>query len=570
MMRRTWIAALVCVAALLAHSQDLPPADRLLFADGLYSRGLYEMAAKEYRSFIETATPDESLLMSARFRLGECLRQTGDVRGADREYAAVFNGPPDGEFRFRAGYRRAEVFAEVGHDAAASDLYKAVLDAGAKGAIASAAAYQRGLLLLKAGAVADGVGALRHAAELAPESETAVYALLKLGELHADAKAEAKGDGAALAIGFYDRAAGLTSAPPRAAAEALFQSGDLSFRRSDHSRAAETMSKLLKRYPEDARAGDARFRLAWAEYHRGRFGAALAAAAAGAEEEGGRRADWLYLRANCQRQLAKADEAVATYRELLAKHAGGGREGLVRYEMALVEYRRGRFREALDALAPAKVPPEQEKEALWIKADSHAGIGETDSAVECYRALVREFPDSDMAPHAMYRLAHYFQSKSRHAEAAGQYRELADRFPKHELADKALFACGVSLELAGRDSDAVAAWTGLLDGYPKSALVEESMYRKAMGELRLKRGGQAEETLRGAMKLFPGGKFAGDVAFWLGIRAMERGNGAPEAEAMFRRALEIKPEGELADEARFRLALALRKLGREAEAGDIL
>jgi len=55
------------------------------------------------------------------------------------------------------------------------------------------------------------------------------------------------------------------------------------------------------------------------------------------------KAEWLYLKANCERQLLKHEAAVGTYTELLKVHSAGRFANAGRYEKALTFYKRGMF-----------------------------------------------------------------------------------------------------------------------------------------------------------------------------------------------------------------------------------
>src|SRR6185503_1056110 len=67
-------------------------------ANGLLSRGLYELAAKEYRSFLE-AHPDHPKAASARYGLGVALHRSGKREEALASLAAI---QPASNFEFAA------------------------------------------------------------------------------------------------------------------------------------------------------------------------------------------------------------------------------------------------------------------------------------------------------------------------------------------------------------------------------------------------------------------------------------------------------------------------------------
>ena len=89
MMRRSvhsprLLGACVLVAGLAIAAAAEPP-EQMDFADGLFSRGLYDMAAAEYRSLIES-NPAFDGRDAALFRLAECHRNLGSKVDAERVY----------------------------------------------------------------------------------------------------------------------------------------------------------------------------------------------------------------------------------------------------------------------------------------------------------------------------------------------------------------------------------------------------------------------------------------------------------------------------------------------------
>ena len=79
------VASLLLVPPLLGGT--LTEAERLQFADGLYARGMYEHAAKEYEAFLNDF-PKSAKLDVVHYRLGESYRELGNVTAADKEFKA--------------------------------------------------------------------------------------------------------------------------------------------------------------------------------------------------------------------------------------------------------------------------------------------------------------------------------------------------------------------------------------------------------------------------------------------------------------------------------------------------
>jgi len=60
-------------------------AERLQLADGLYSRGMYRLAAREYEAFL-LEFPDSKKIDVVLFRMGESYRQEGRHVEAEKAF----------------------------------------------------------------------------------------------------------------------------------------------------------------------------------------------------------------------------------------------------------------------------------------------------------------------------------------------------------------------------------------------------------------------------------------------------------------------------------------------------
>ncbi len=100
-------------------------------------------------------------------------------------------------------------------------------------------------------------------------------------------------------------------------------------------------------------------------------------------------------------------------------------------------------------------------------------------AINSYEALVKEYPNSDLAPDALYQLAVIYQNKMDKTlsekeclqKSVDTYREIYDKYPKSKNAAKALFMSGFLLanELHNYDK-ATETYNLFLQKYPNHDL----------------------------------------------------------------------------------------------------
>lgn len=557
--RRGWACAIFLTAL---SALALMPDEQLQLADGLFLRGLYDMALREYQVLV-SEMPDHPRLDAALFRIGECKRELGDPRAAEEFYQRVAREHPDSPFRFRADLRRAELYVEEGKDAEAVPLLQSLTGAKPPPEIEAAALYALGRSLERLDRGAEAEAALRQVVERHTESGYFSVAAMALA-----ARLAGQPDLAKDAELLYRRAA--EKAPtPQAAAEALFQVAETAFRRQAWADSAAAYDRLFKEHPGDARAAEARLQAAWAYHHAGRYadGCALAETAlkagAGTDE-----ADWLYLRANCERQLLKHDEAVRTYAQLIERFPEHPSMAAAAYEQALILFKQEKYAAAVAAAERIAGEGPLQKDAFWLLAESCAALGQSDKAVQYYRLVRDRYPTSEQAPVAAFRLGRLLQERGDYVEASTVFRHLATQFSNHALVPDALFGSGYCRSELKQPAEALTDWSALLTRFPTNRHAPEAFYQKAMAEIQVGRQADALKTFADLLKAFPKSSKTADARYWSGV-LLEQAGDLPSAERELRAALEIAGAERKAN-VQYRLAAVLHKAGKYAEAADLL
>lgn len=543
----------------------LSEAEQLQFADGLYSRGMWETALKEYQAYL-VQNPRQAATDAVTYRLGECLRALGRTNEADQAYQRVFEDFPESEYHYRAGLRRAEFMEQAGRESDQIRLLTTLLKGAPAPELGAACQFALGVAHEKQGKTSEAAEAYDAVLVKYSGTQLVPYAALALAGI------DRRGDGKRAAL-LYGLAAA-TPGTPRLGAEALFQLGDFCYARKDYEAAAQAYEKLASRYPQDERVAQSRLQQAWSLYNAHRFAEALKLC--GQETEGGaagsgKRLEWLYLKANTLRQVMKNEEAAATYAELLKLQPAGDMAVSAAYERALALFKLGRFEAAIDQARGLISAERVKRDVCWLLAESCAALNDQAGAVQYYRILLDQYPDSSLAGDALYRLAHLLQKQGDLLQAAELFGRLSSDFPKHELVAQALFAQASCLGTAKKTEQAVAAYARLIQTFPQSRFVEDALYQKAISETFLRRDNQAMETWRELLARFKNTKYLADARFWSGVLLEETGK-LEEAESVFRQVFmaEPSPSDDLALRTRFRLALVLQRRGKPDEAAPLL
>lgn len=553
--------SIVCLLGLASGAAAVEQSERLQFADGLYARGMYEMAAREYQTFLD-ANPRGEGVDTAWYRLGESLVNMDRKRDAEAAFKKVVFDHPKSPFRYKAGFRAAELAAEAGRSDQAANQWEAILADSPPQDMAAASLYRLGRIRAKEGNTAAAAKAFSKIKTDYASSPFYPYALLALAGLVA-ASPEEKDNAAAML-----RAAVTNASTPRLAAEALFQLGELEFRRGAWEASLSAFRQLAEKYPSDERTGEIALRSAWALHNLGRHDEVLKACAA-AKPRPADGAGWLYLSANALRQLKRTAEAVKVYGQLLDKWPDDELAPAAAYEQVLAMYHAGRYKDAVAAAAKLKPKPELKADVAWIMAESYVQLKDNDRAVQFYRSIVEQCATSPLRQHAWYRWAYILQTSAEFEAAAKQYAAALQAYPASEGAPQALFASAYCLSRLGRHGEAVRDWSALIQRYPDNALVEESLYHKGMSTVHLKQEEQALATFAQLLKQFPKSKFAAEANFWSGA-ILETAGKTSEAETAYRAAIATGLAGELASRATMRLAVVLQKLEKPAESAKLL
>lgn len=554
-----WMSA--CVIGAVVCTAQTPAVERVQFADGLFSRGLFDMARQEYEALLAAADApiQRDVLM---FRLAECHRELGSKVGAERVYRGMIEAYPESPYRPRAEFRRAELYVAGGQYAEAESLFRALVEREPPEEILAGALYFLGYCLDRRGRVSEAEEAYGEVARRFPRSDYASYAGLAVARL-----IRSDGGRAAEADAYLAQAAE-QSATPRVAAEALFLRGDTAYQIGDYAAAASAYRELLSRYPDDRRAGEARLQAAWSYYHAGQMEEAARLAAANLEgTRSDARPDWLYLRANCRRQGGDAGRAVADYDALLREYPDHALAGAAAYERLLVLFQQGDYAAVVRDGIAGSADASFAEDLRWLLAESYIGLHRLDDAERMLEALVAAHAGTARAPVALFRLARMRYDREAFEEAARLYRRVADDYPEDRLAPEALAAAAYSEVARGAYPRALSDWSRLLERHPDWGRMDEALYQKALTELNLERP-EAADTLRRLLARAPRGADAAEARYWLGVLA-QRGGDPAGAETELREALTLEPTRELANRIRFRLAGALQGLERVSEAADM-
>ncbi len=576
----------MCIAGLAFISTKTVADDyseRMQFADGLYTREMHDLAIKEYGSILK-AYPSGGKNDAATFRMAESLRLQEKPDTAGKLYSRIVVDYPQSPFRLRAAYRRARLYMDADDYQSAAAHFDVILLENPPAELAVATHYYLAESLLEIGKTDLADKSFASIIEQYPDSMFYAHALMGRGEIHRDrwVKAVKANVGNAKkinpemvqrfseqALGFFKKALE-RPASDRIAAEALFQIAEIYFRQHKFDNSSEYYHKLMTRFPSDERSASARMQAAWSASNAGLYTEAIKLAKTALADSAvtKNRDEWLYIKANAERQLMQNKEAVKSYLALLIKHSDSRFAISSRYEISVTYFKMGQYEDAIHHAETIRITPELRSDVCWLLAEAYSAMDRRAEAIQYYRMVIRDAPDTDRSRDALYRLAHQLQVQGEYREASQLYNKLVAKFPESDLAPQALYASAYSLEQAEAYDEAVRDWRRLITEYPKHELVQEAFYQKAMSEIRLERREAATVSLDELLRRYPESRFSADSYYWKGMLLYELKQYSA-SEHSLRSAITAASRQELKSEATFQLGLVLQKLDKDAEAANL-
>jgi len=550
--------------------------EQIQLADGLYSRGMYEMAAAEYRRFI-AEYPKSELMPRAMFYLGYSLKNIGDNKNAEAVFRDVYAKYPASEYRFRAAYARAQIFSELQQYSYAVYVLKNMLKENVPSDIMPSALYLLGDSLGRNGEFAEAIEVFESIGKRYPSSPQNAYATLEMARIYSGldgyGSQEIKID-VDKAIVLYKK---IAATPPdeRIGAESLFQLGRLLFQQKDFAGSADVYRQLITKYSSNSSyISRAKLGLTWAIYFSGMYADAYKNAlemidnmqtnATAFNDE----PQWLYLKANCERSLGKTKDAIASYDHLIKKYSSSPFAGKARYEKVMCFYVTGDFSEAIKEAESIKDNTEIRAEILKIMAKSYEKKGDIDKAIQYYKLYINEFPNDDFVPEAMFNIGCNLKGKESFKEASEYFVKFAEQYPTNFLASDAIFSAGICFEKMNKLSEAVKYWEKIVINYSGDNCVNDALYRKGIAELKLNLDKDASATFERLSQRDLKGKYAAESFYWRGFLAAKT-NAFADAIALYKQALSLSPSKDMEPEIKFSMAYLLLKTGDTNQAAVI-
>lgn len=537
----------------------IDPADQLQFADGLFARGLYDLAVREYRVLVDATNAVQA--DAASYRIGEARRLQGQPDTARAAYEETERRFPYSPYALRARFRLAEDAINSGRLKEGLDsLQELSVHKDLPTDLKASTLYYLGYTARRLKQDKKAEEAYKQLLEAAPDTSYAYLSRVDLASLRIAAGAKPA------EINKLLEDAAKQKDVPRAAIEALLLLGDYSYRAKDFAESAEAYARLLERFPDDPAIASARLSAAWAFLKANRRDEALQQIQ---HAPAGNEASWLYLEANAKRLIGRTDEARAAYESLLNVFSSAPESGPAAYELALLLFQQRDFANAYARARQAPLTDELRGDLLWLRAETARETGHADEAVQLYDEVAAAKVDIERATAARFQAARLRQEAGAWADASTRYRALVDAAPKQQLAADALFASAFCRLQLKDNEEALSDWTRLIETYPGYSALDQVWFGRAQAELALERTKEAAASFESLLKGYSNSSLAPEAHLLYGS-LLERQENFAAAEFHFAQALRKNSDPALARRIQFRQLAVLQRQGRSDEAAETL
>lgn len=551
-------ACLVLTSPAFAQSGPRDNDARFYAANGMLERGLYDLAAEEYRSFLE-ASPASEHADTARYGLAAALAATGDDAGALDALGALAD-PIGFEFAADAALLRGRAHLRIGAPAEAVDALAGLLERFPEHPTAPEAAALYVEALLGAGNAAQAA----EAAETAAEFPLAGPVRQRMDLVWGIALVTT-GDDAAGAQRFAEAARAGIPGPVADQAELLLAQ---SLERSgDDETAAQAYDNVLDG-PEDARTPAALLGSARIDRRNGNDNAAAARLDRVIEGFGSSASapEAALLRGRIALDAGDTQRAGALFAAVA--RVGGPLEDDAVYWGARAARASGDHADAAEALATfAGEYPQSEliPYAAYERAAALWASGNAEAAEPLFAAFGESHGDHELSPDALHALVQVRHELGNDEGTLRAARQFAARHADHPLRPEADFLAAESLFMLAEDERAAAAYEKWLTDHEDHEREQAARYRLGLTLARMGRFGDAEPLLEPAAALGVEDPFYRPALLALGDGRFAAGRFDDAEPPLIAFVRTSDDDGAVAD-ANLKLGLSLLRLGRPADA----
>ena len=509
-------------------SSETEAADRrqLDYANALFSRKIYDLAAPEYEKYLGQY-PGAPGRASAYFYLGECYRALNRSGAARTSFQNVLDNYGDSEFAGPASYGVAEILFTLKDYAGALPLFHRAAAKSKEPALALSARYFEARCLENVDRKDEAQNVYQQVAETKNPNPYREDARMAAGTI-----ALARGRKAD-AFRNYEALANETQ-KPALKAEATVRAGMVAIDlqqtekgKIDKAMAEKALSLLQKgrSLPEAGKwRAIAEVGLLRLQYQSGQYDKVLGEFKRGEKEIPEEvRAEMMLIVGNSHRQLGHTKEADEVYKQIIAKYPSKEEAKDAQYQRLINFYNTNAptLLTEIDEYLNSDPAPERADQAKLLKAEHFYKEQKFAEAAPIYSELRASHLSPKLRAEAAYKLGWCFVQLKDGSNAIEAFEYFVKAFPDSPQMPSALTQRALANQAAKNYDAALEDLNTLLAKYPMAREREAALQQKALilGQQDNAKG--MADAFRQLLKEFPKSSVAAQANYYIGKAAFE-------------------------------------------------
>jgi len=493
--------------------------EQLDFANGLFSRGLYDLAISEYQSFIDQ-TPEGEFIDKAYFGLAESYFFKEDHDKATSAYQTFMSKFPQSPSLQIAWLRLGQIQFQLKKYPEALELLKKVNTSALPPSMVQTLNFYLGRSLYQFEQYEPATQYLQQASQDGVSKEYTFQSLLFLGDSSHKSK-NTEG-----AIKAYQQSLSHASSDEESS-WANYKIAEVQFLMGDYRAAISSFSQFIDQFPGHELKRQAVTNLMSAYFNVEEFKSVEEVFTENFKKDDQLRFDFqtMYVLSNAlmrQFQLVKALEAVNHALEI----QGLGPEDMQSAYSKKVEIliKLKGYQQALDIIQKELAPlAKGNDELLFFEAESYYGLSQYHAALSTYEKIINEFPQSHFSEETKWGRALTLKALGESARALALLEEFISSTTRENLKEGALYNSVLLCAQMDDDQKAIDLIGRYLEQYPKGTHVEKALYLRATLYSKIGDYESATASYQQYIKDFPDSELLPEVKFLLAYNLQAAG-----------------------------------------------
>ena len=509
-----------------ASETDASDRRQLEYANGLFSRKLYDLAAPEYEKYLGQY-PGAPGRASAYFYLAECYRALNRTAAARTSFQSVLDNYPDGEFAGPASYGVAEILFTQKDFAGALALFHRAAAKSKEPALALSARYFEARCLENLDRKDEAQNLYQVVADTKNPNPYREDARMAAGTI-----ALARGRKAD-AFRNYEALANETQ-KPALKAEATVRAGMVAIDligtekgKADKVMLEKALSLLQKgrSLPEAGKWGPiAQVGLLRLQYQSGQYAKVIAEYKRGQKEIPEEvRAEMMLIVGNSHRQLGQTKEADEIYQQIIAKYANKEEAKDAQYQRLINFYNTNsaNLLAEIDEYLNSNPPAERADQAKLLKAEHFYKVQKFADAAPIYTELRASQLSPKLRAEAAYKLGWCYVQLKDGVNVIDAFDYFVKAFPESPQMASALTQRALAQQANKNYDAALEDLNTLLTKFPAAREREAALQQKALilGQQDNAKG--MADTFRQLLKEYPKSAVAAQAHYYIGKAAFD-------------------------------------------------